>query len=409
MNPFQKTIFTGFAPNLRAGDVFASFTRLHRDTAVTAVETWLQNFFLASHAVTFDSGRTGLLMALKALDVGPGYDVLVQAYTCVVVVNAIHAAGANQIFVDTKDNFFMDPTDAERKMTPRTKAMIIQHTFGIPADMDALMAVAQKHRLKVIEDCAHTIGGMYRGKLLGTFGDAAMFSFGTDKVISSVRGGAVITNNAEAGDRLRAMQKELPKMRFFTLLQHLFHGPVFFIAKPLYPLGVGKAVLWAAKKIHLTSRIISDAEKAGKQERGFPSQFPDVLADMAYRQLLRLEKTNQHREHIASLYAGGIKNSHIALPQETRTAVSYACLRYPILTDNPKHLRAFAKKGGIILGDWYDQVVAPCVNGCPHAGYQLGSCPHAEHDAKGSVNLPTDRGISEKDAKRIIDCLNRYE
>jgi dTDP-4-amino-4,6-dideoxygalactose transaminase len=407
MNLFQKTIFTGFAPNLRVEDILHSL--FPRRGSVEAVEQRLANFFGVSYAITFDSGRTGLAMALKALDVGPGADVLVQAYTCVVVVNAIRAAGAQPIFVDTKDNFFMDPADAERKMTPRTKVMIIQHTFGIPADMDALLAVAQKQRLKVIEDCAHTIGGTYRGKLLGTFGDSAMFSFGSDKVISSVRGGAVVTNNSEAGERLRALQKELPQMRPITLFQHLLHGPIFFIAKPLYHLGIGKAILWAAKKLRLMSRIISDREKAGGEERGFPSQFPEVLADIASRQLLDLEEMNLHRQRIVALYAAGIKNANISLPQETRAYVSYAYLRYPVITENPKRLRLFAKRQGIILGDWYDSVVAPCVNGCPHAGYRPGSCPHAERDAKGSVNLPTDLGISEKDTKRIIDCLNRYE
>ncbi len=408
MNLFRKTLFTGFAPNLQGEDVSIALSyifcpwkwpQLQFGETPEKVEAWLKKFFQVRTAVTYDSGRTALAMALRALDAGRGCDVLVQAYTCVVVVNAIQITGAQPIFVDTKDHFFMDPVDAEKKITPRTKIMIIQHTFGITADMDRLMALAKKYRLRVIEDCAHTIGGAYRKKLLGTVGNVGIFSFGSDKIISCVRGGAAITNDTEAGERLLVLQKELPPMSKLYVFRHLLHFPIFFIGKPFYHLGVGKIILWLAKYTKLIPPVISDKEKGGEADPKFPTRFPNALGAIALSQLAKVNSINEHRKGIAQLYA-------MAFRQPIDNNCPY--LRFPLIVPHPEQLRAHAKKNGILLGDWYDAVVTPCLKGCPHVGYITGTCPHAESDAKGSLNLPTDIHISTQDAKRIIECIQAY-
>lgn len=409
MKLLQKTIFTGFAPNLRPRDVVCAlsylllpwkWSRFRNGDAPTAVETWLKDFFHVSSAVTFDSGRTALSAALRALDVGPGADVLVQAYTCLVVVNAVQAVGAHPIFVDTGNDFFMNPDDAERKITPRTKAMILQHTFGIPADTGRLLAFAKKHRLRVVEDAAHTIGGTdASGRLLGTLGDIGILSFGSDKAVSSVRGGAAITNISAWGERMRAIQKDLPPMKRRAVVQHLLHPPVFYLGKSLYRFGIGKMILWLAKTLSVTPRTISEKEKEGRSDPGYPAKFPNALAALALLQLSKVTVVNEHRKKIARFYS-----ERLGLP------LVHHCpyLRFPVIVSKPVELRTHAKKQGILLGNWYDQVVAPCRAGCPHIPYTQGACPHAEKDARGSVNLPTDERISFHDAERIIDCLRSY-
>lgn len=417
LRKFQKIIFTGFEPNLQAADMrkalaFVFFPwrwrRWREGPAVEKTEAWLREFFRVPAAITFDSGRSALAAALLALDAGQGYDVLVQAYTCVVVVNAIQSVGARPVFVDVKDQFFMDAEDAERKITPRTKAMIIQHTFGIPADLDALMAVAKKYGIKVVEDCAHAIGATYRGKLLGTWGDVGMFSFGSDKFLSCVRGGAAITAVPEAVERLRSVQIELPLPPRLMIARALARYPIFFIGKPLYQLSMGKALLWLSRKARLIDPIITKGEKTGGADPRYPTRMPNVLAELLSRQVHELDAITNHRKKIASLYARRISNPRIWKPVETRSFVSYAYLRYPIIVENPKDLRAYAKRHGILLGDWYDAVVAPCEDGCSHVGYDAGSCPHAESATKGSVNLPTDVSIGEQEAMHIVNCLNTY-
>ena len=130
-------------------------------------------------AITYDSGRSALYHALLALDVGEGDEVLVQAFTCMVVINAICWTGARPVYVDIeKDTLNMDPVKADHACSDKTKVIILQHTFGLPANIDALLDVAKKHNLKTIEDCAHSLGARYKGKLTGTYADIGMLSFG---------------------------------------------------------------------------------------------------------------------------------------------------------------------------------------------------------------------------------------
>src|SRR5581483_4013141 len=112
-----------------------------------------------------------------------------QAFTCVAVPNSVLWTGAKAIYADIDETGNLDPKDLEKKITKKTKAVIIQHTFGIAANMDAIQKVLKGKKIILIEDCAHALGASYKGKKLGTFGEFAFFSFGRDKVISSVFGG----------------------------------------------------------------------------------------------------------------------------------------------------------------------------------------------------------------------------
>ncbi len=417
MSGRKRFIFTGFEPNIHAEDTRLACRALLQPwgwgnlavgDAPKQVEDWLKQYFAVPEAVTTDSGRSALFFALKAMGIGPGDEVLVQGYTCVVVVNAILAAGATPIYVDTINDFFMDPADAEKKVTGKTKAMIIQHTFGIPAELEALLLIAKQHHIRTVEDCAHTIGGEWQGEKLGTFADAAILSFGSDKVASCVRGGAVITSDAALGKRVRALVRQLPKTPSKIILKELLRYPIFAFGKRFYHLWVGKWILGIARRLRLVSLIIDPEEKRGEENKPYPTKFPNILAKMLLLQLRHLEASNRHRQDVAQLYDRQIKNIHIRLPKEQRGDAMYSYLRYPIMVEEPKKLRAFAKEQGILLGDWYDQVVAPCDAACVHIQYIGGSCPRAEHSSRGSVNLPTDDSIHLSDAERVVACINAF-
>ena len=124
----------------------------------------------------------------------------------------------------------MDPDDARKKITERTKALIIQHTFGTPADVESLAQLGKEKNVKIIEDCAHSLGVRHHGKLTGTFSDIGIFSFGSDKVVSCVRGGGVITSDDNLAAKLRAYQNALPlfplkKLPFSAPLLPIYHLP----------------------------------------------------------------------------------------------------------------------------------------------------------------------------------------
>ena len=228
----------------------------------------VQTYFGIQSATTFDSGRTALFYALKSLDVGEGDEVIVQAYTCVVVINAIRFAGATPVYVDIRDDLNMDPACVEKRITDRTKAIIIQHTFGEPADLDAIVPMVKKRGIKIIEDCAHSLGVAYRGQLTGTFGDIGMLSFGSDKVVSCVRGGALITNNSAIADRLQAYQTELPETGRVLIMQHLMHYPLFLLGRSAVSSWRGKMDIGSCKTPSINESHHLPFGKTGKSTRG---------------------------------------------------------------------------------------------------------------------------------------------
>jgi dTDP-4-amino-4,6-dideoxygalactose transaminase len=329
-----------------------------------------------------------------------------------VVINAITKLGANPIFVDIGRDANMDLLDLKRKITPKTKAIIVQHTFGVPAEIEELTSFAKTHSLPIIEDCAHALGAVLGENRIGTFGDISILSFGSDKIISCVRGGAIVVNNDSYVKKIIERKNSLPDTSIKKIFQHLMHYPIFFLGKNTYHILFGKVLLWTAKKINLTNRIIYNEEKKGEPMRDYPSKLPEALAQILLLQLKRLNTIILHRKMVAKKYEDEIKNPSVVLPcrelaAEKKSGGVY--LRYPILTKNPYKLYEHAKNNGIILGNWYDTVVSPYRGVTARIDYIPGSCPNAEYFSKHIVNLPTDIIIGEKEQKRIIDTINSYK
>lgn len=155
----------------------------------------------AGYALGVTSGSAALKIALTALDVGPGDEVIVPAFTFIATYEAVLEAGAIPVMADIDDSLNLDPDDIINKMTPYTKAVIPVHMCGAPANIERIVAVARKSNLLVLEDTAQAVGASYQGKKLGTFGDMGIFSFDYYKTITSGEGGMVITNSKELYDR----------------------------------------------------------------------------------------------------------------------------------------------------------------------------------------------------------------
>src|SRR2546427_9071296 len=160
------------------------------------------------YAVSFSSARVGLYGLLRALGVGDGAEVLLSVATHIVVAGAIRYTGARPVLVDCRlEDYNIDLEDAERRITPRSRVLLLQHTFGIPVEMGAALAFARRHNLVVIEDCVHALGARYDGRRMGTFGHGAIFSTEETKTISTVMGGMAVTNDPHLASRLRTFQE----------------------------------------------------------------------------------------------------------------------------------------------------------------------------------------------------------
>jgi len=153
------------------------------------------------HALGVTSGTTALFTAMAALEIGPGDEVILPAWTWYADYDAVVLSGALPVFVEIDESFSMDPKEIEAKITPRTKAIIPSSLQGSVADMDPIMEIARKHKLRVVEDFSQCVGGRYKGKFLGSIGDFAINSFQLGKTITSGDGGAVVTNDPELFER----------------------------------------------------------------------------------------------------------------------------------------------------------------------------------------------------------------
>lgn len=174
---------------------------------VQQFETKFSEFLGGSIALAVSSGTAALHLALKALDIGRGDEVIVPDLTFAATANVVLHCGATPVLADVdRSTWNIDPNGIEQCVSERTRAIIPVHLYGHPCDMDQINEIAHRHRLKVIEDCAEAQGARYRGQLVGTLGDIGCFSFFSNKVMTTGEGGMVTTSNAEIADRLRLLR-----------------------------------------------------------------------------------------------------------------------------------------------------------------------------------------------------------
>ena len=177
-------------------------------STVFEFEQLISEYINAKHVVCTNSGTSALHLALSSLGIGPGDEVICPSLTFAASCNCIRYVGATPVFADIvgPDHINIDPADIKRKITPKTKGIVVVHMAGFPAKMDEIMAIAKKHNLKVIEDACHGPLSEYKGKKLGTIGDCAAFSFFSNKNISTGEGGMFITNNEEMERKARLIR-----------------------------------------------------------------------------------------------------------------------------------------------------------------------------------------------------------
>lgn len=411
----SQLIHISLSPNTKGSDIFLALKLLFQPfcwkqgNAQRKLEQEFKDYLGIRYAFSFNSGRSAFMAILYALAIGNDDNVAIQAFTCNAVPNPILWAGAEPVYVDIDDTLNIDPYDLEQKITPRSKAVIIQHTFGTPAQIDRIIEIAKRHNLFVIEDCAHSLGAFYRGKKVGTLGDAAFFSFGRDKVISSVYGGMAVANNADVAKRLKEFWQKCEYPSSFWVLQQLLHPIIFSIALPLYNvMGIGRMIIKICQIGGFVSLAVAPEEKDGNKPTYFPRRLPEALAVLALHQFQKLGRFNQHRRRIAEFY-----RRHLALTTYrnpiTISGVKPVFLRYSILSSRRDKILREMKKRGTYLGDWYTSVIAPHDTNLGAMHYISGSCPKAEKTAREIFNLPTHINISIKNAQKIINILNEYQ
>ena len=434
-----KPITISLSPNTEKDDIWLALKLIFspwkwkKGKAIEELENQFKEYLGVKHAFSFNSGRSALMAILQSLDLEPKNEVLLQAFTCNAAVNPILWSGLKPVYVDCdEDNFNIDIEDLKKKVSPMSRVVMVQHTFGLPADMEKVLDIAQQNNLILIEDCAHALGAEYtlvnsaqiekvglsaeaRRAKAGTFGKAAFFSFSRDKIISSVYGGMAVTNDPLLGERLRQAQDKFAYPSYCWILQQLFHPVLMnFLILPTYNFLFGKILLVLFQWLHILSKAVHWKEKRGRKPCYFPKSMPNALASLAQKQFKKLEKFYEHRSKLAAFYYSELKNSSFEAPktlsQETLDFLGrkHSFLRFTIKHPAAHKIIKEAWQKNILVGDWYTSPIAPGDTKLDKVGYKTGSCPKAEKLAKQTLNLPTHINISQKQAEKIIDFLKKY-
>jgi dTDP-4-amino-4,6-dideoxygalactose transaminase len=311
------------------------------------------------------SATEGLEIALLACGVGPGDEVIVPAMSFAASANVIVRAGAKPVFVDVElDSRNIDVAQVERAITPRTKAIMPVHFSGLAADLEALLAIAARQRLRIVEDAAHAIGTRYRGRPIGSFGDVAVFSFHPNKNMTSIEGGAIATADAALVERIE---------------RHRFHG------------------------IRRNADGEIDVELAGAK-----SNLSDVAAAVGLGQLRHLDAFNARRRTLAARYFERLADfDRLVLP--ARGDDGHSWHMFTVLIDfaargttRPEFQRAMATHG-IGVGMHY-----PCIPGMSfyrQLGFRADDYPNAARIGRETVTLPLFPAMRDEDVDRVVAAL----
>lgn len=417
----DNIISIGLSPNMQSDDIALVRDVIHepvgwfnQDT-VGVLRTELQHYLgsAESEVHLLMSGRTALEITLEALGLKDNDEVIVQAFTCVAVTNAIKWAKGTVVFADIDKNT-LNPSlqQITSKVTNHTRAIVIQNTFGLPfQDFSDLQKFARERGIVIINDCAHALGARLNEQRIEQYGDATVLSFGRDKVISSVFGGALIVHpslDQKATETIRqhVAQLELPPKKW--VLKQLLHPLVTdFILKTYDRMYVGQMSNAILQRLGLLSKATTASEKQCQNSpEWLYAEYPGGLARLAQHQLHKVDTFNKHRQAIADYYqAQGIEtmqNSHVAMSDRI-------WLRYTVYDENPRRMHGFFRKHRIILGDWYDQVVGPKEVDLTCTNYEPGTAPNAEDVSRHCVNLPTHPRMTLEDAHKVVDVYNRYK
>ncbi len=367
-------------------------------------------FLNASHAFVFWKGRVALYAILKAMGIGPGDQIILPGYTCVMDVNPIKYVGAEAVYVDIEPETFNINIDLlPDKITPRTKIIIAQHTYGYPCDMDAILKIAADRGITVIEDCCLALGSTYKGKTTGTFGKAAYFSSQWNKPYTTGLGGMVTTSDADLARAIENVCKEQmgqPGAReVFMLLAQLMVYRSF-----IYPRTTAMAqqfFRYLTKKGMVVGSS-STCEFQPDMPNGFFKAMSRVQAKSGIRQLRKVEQNLAHRRRMATLYDRLLEEKGWPTRRYDPEIMDPVMVRYPVRITEKDRALAEAAQAGVELGSWFECPLHPIETPLAPYGYQEGMCPEAEKASREVVNLPLHPRAGEKTVHRTVDFITKF-
>lgn len=313
-----------------------------------------------AHCVGVDNGTNAIVLGLRALGVGRGDEVITVSNTAAPTVLAIDAVGATPVFVDVhEDTYLMDVSQVEAAITERTRCIVPVHLYGQCVDMGALEGVAAKRGVPILEDCAQSHGARQNGRIAGSIGKAAAFSFYPTKVLGAYGdGGATISSDPEVDGRLRRLRRYGMEQQYYVV-----------------------------------------------ETPGHNSRLDEVHAEVLRRKLTRLDTYIERRRAIAARYAAALEGTGITVPA---VAPGNDHVYYVYVVRHPQRDRIIdaLKAYDIALNISYPW---PChtMTGFEHLGYRMGDLPVTERVAEEIFSLPMYPSLTDDDQEKVINALRR--
>ena len=355
-------------------------------------------------------GRVGLAKILSGLGISHGDRVLIQAFTCVAVPEAIMSIGASPVYVDIENNSVnMDPKKIEDCLIShaKIKAIIVQHTFGIIANMDVITKISKSYNVELIEDCCHSFGSSINGEKAGSWGVASFNSFEWGKPIIAGIGGSVETSNEELESYLRKNYNTLSNPGLLLNIRNTLQMVAFFL---LYR----PSLYWPIKdmfhffsKIGLITGNYSYDKNISINNYEYSMKMPFINKVFLSYSNSKINKTLEHRKKIGELYYNLLKDiDSISIPFIPTNQEVYYC-RFPILVKDKLILLKHARAKHFEISSWYESPVHPLTRDqLIDVGYINGSCQNVEKLCDSVVSLPVNNRVTEENVRQLSDFLH---
>ena len=362
----------------------------------------------ADHIYLYYKGRVALYAILQAMQVGKGDEVILPAFTCVVVPNAIKYLGATPVYVDIDPHTYnADIAGIEKAISPRTKVIICQNTFGLSSNVDAIHRLARQHHIHTIEDCTHGFGGTYKGKPNGTYCDAAFFSTQWNKPFSTGVGGFAFIQDKTLEQNLAIVNSNLeqPAIKDTMSLRMLYFVREKLLSEKRY-WNMVAIYRWLSKH-QLVQGSSSGMEICSvAQPNHYFKAMSAIQMKKGLQNVKKLPGIMQLRKHNARLYNDYLlkHNKTFVNPQ---LFPDHAFLKFPVLVKQRERVLALAEKQHIPLGEWFCSPIHPVRENWETWNLHAKDFPVAMEKSRQILNLPTDEKNIEK-ILQFLDNINEF-
>ena len=345
---------------LKAVDEVFSSGWLILGSKVKEFEEAFSKYCSLKYGVGVNSGTDAIFLALKALNIGEGDEVITVSNTAVPTVSAICAAGAKPVFVDVlKDSYLMDTSKIEEKINKKTKCILPVHLYGQAVELEAILDICKNNNIALVEDCAQSHGATYKGKMTGSYSDIAAYSFYPTKILGTYGDGGLCATNSED------LSKRLKMLRMYGMDKEYY-----------------------------------------SEFSGYNSRLDEVQAAILLVKMKLLDKQIKHRQAVAQRYSEGLKDLDIKLPVIKKNC-SHNFYLYVVQVDERDELIDFLRKRGIEAKIHFPYPIH-LMRGYKYLGYKAGDFPNTEYLARHIVSLPMNAEITQDEVDKVVEGIRDF-